>query len=57
VDFGNPLLKKWTADVPRVSLSVLPRAGRLPWIDQPAALIEALRQHLEAPGSPRPSGL
>jgi proline iminopeptidase len=47
LDFGNHLLKKWIASVPRVKLSVIENAGHIIWVDQPDRFATELLRHLE----------
>jgi proline iminopeptidase len=49
VDFGNLLIRKWAAAVPRVQLSIVKNAGHLVWIDAPDPLTKALLTQLERP--------
>jgi pimeloyl-ACP methyl ester carboxylesterase len=46
VDFGIPLLTRWTAGLDNVKLAVIENAGHLIWIDQPGAFTQALRSAL-----------
>jgi pimeloyl-ACP methyl ester carboxylesterase len=46
VDFGTPLLSKWTAGLANVQLAVIENAGHLIWIDQPRAFTRGLRNAL-----------
>ncbi len=46
LDFEAAILKKWTAEVPRIRLDVIEDAGHLPWIDQPEKITKALRTAL-----------
>ena len=36
VDYGLPRHKRWVADVPNARLAIVPNAGHVPWIDDPA---------------------
>jgi pimeloyl-ACP methyl ester carboxylesterase len=49
LDFGNLLIRKWAASVPRVELSIIENAGHLLWIDEPERLTKVLLMHLERP--------
>jgi proline iminopeptidase len=55
LDMGTPLLSEWARSVPRLELSVIPDAGHLPWVDQPAAFRIALRRHLDRPEPAAPT--
>jgi pimeloyl-ACP methyl ester carboxylesterase len=47
LDFGNHVMKKWIDGESRIKLSVIERAGHLPWIDQPERFAAELRRHLD----------
>lgn len=49
LDFGTPLLSKWTAGLDNVRLRVIENAGHLIWIDQQRALTRGLRSALKVP--------
>jgi pimeloyl-ACP methyl ester carboxylesterase len=49
LDFGNGIIKKWTQGMPRIAVTIIEKAGHLPWIDQPEALAAHLLRHLAAP--------
>lgn len=57
VDFGTPLLSKWTAGLANVQLKVIENAGHLIWIDQERAFSRELRSALKVrlPDSSRPT--
>ena len=46
LDFGNGLISKWIKDTPRAELTIIPKAGHLLWIDQPAYVSKALKEAL-----------
>ncbi|NAS13277.1 alpha/beta fold hydrolase [Poritiphilus flavus] len=46
LDFEASILKKWTTEVPRITLDVIEDAGHLPWIDQSEKITGALRKAL-----------
>ena len=48
LDFGTPLLSKWTAGLANVDLRVIENAGHLIWIDQPRDFTRELRRALKA---------
>lgn len=35
LDFGAGLAKKWSAELPRMKLHIIPKAGHIIWVDQP----------------------
>lgn len=43
LDFGNGLISKWSGEIQRSSLQIIPGAGHMIWIDQPVAFRNALR--------------
>jgi proline iminopeptidase len=47
VDFGVPLLSKWTDGITGVQLRVIENAGHLIWIDQPRVFTRTLRGALK----------
>jgi proline iminopeptidase len=47
LDFRNPLAKKWAGDLPRINLTIIPKAGHILWIDQPEAFRKAFDAALE----------
>ena len=47
LDFGNGLYKKWANEVPGITMTSIPKAGHMPWIDNPKEMTEALRVNLK----------
>ena len=47
LDFGNPLARKWVQAVPRIELRIVPGAGHMIWIDQPARVSQELDRLLQ----------
>lgn len=45
-DFDGLLLKHWNKEAPSVSVTILPDAGHLPWIDQQVKLVALIKKHL-----------
>jgi proline iminopeptidase len=48
LDFGALLAKKWSSELPRMKLHIIPKAGHLIWIDQPAAFSKELALSLKS---------
>ena len=51
VDYGLPRHKRWVADVPNARLAIVPNAGHVLWLDDPALyrryLLDALGKGAE----------
>jgi proline iminopeptidase len=47
LDFGASLAKKWSNELPRIKLQIIPKAGHLLWVDQPAEFTKRLALSLK----------
>jgi proline iminopeptidase len=52
LDFGAPLLRKWTSGIAYVRLKIIENAGHLIWIDQQSAFTRAVRDAMQATDAP-----
>lgn len=47
LDFGAGLAKKWTNELPRIKLHIIPKAGHIIWVDQPKEFLKQLAASLK----------
>jgi proline iminopeptidase len=47
LDFGAALSKKWSNELPRIKLHIIPKAGHIIWVDQPKEFLQQLTSALK----------
>jgi proline iminopeptidase len=47
LDFGAGLSKKWSIELPRIKLHIIPKAGHIIWVDQPKEFLQQLTSALK----------
>lgn len=57
LDFGGGIVAKWTHGIPTIRVTMVEKAGHLPWIDQPEVVAAALSNHLDGRADERHAGV